>query len=110
MSCCYRCMISKNVKPDEIGKILAFVGAVQAFIPIVSSPMFGLIYRSTVENFPQAYIIVLAGLFALDWLILAFIDRGMRNVDKKKKRDMDQAIEMTDQNVTDKFIETENKS
>ena len=43
-----RCMISKNVEPDELGKILSIIGAFQAFIPIVCSPVFRTIYRSTV--------------------------------------------------------------
>ncbi len=30
-----RCMITKLVEPDEIGKILSFVAAVQAFVPLV---------------------------------------------------------------------------
>merc|ERR1719270_1672405 len=65
-----RCMISKHVKPDEVGKILAFVGAFQAFIPIISSPVFGSIYRATLEKMPQAYLILLAALFFIDWCVL----------------------------------------
>ena len=85
-----RCMISKHVKPDEVGKILAFVGAFQAFIPIISSPVFGSIYRATVETMPQAYLILLASLFFVDWCVLVYIDRGVRRVGLKM------AIEMKD--------------
>ena len=79
-----RCMISKNVRPDEVGKILSFVGAVQAFIPIISSPLFGTIYRSTVETLPQTYLIVLACLFFIDWCVLIYIDRGIRRMNLMK--------------------------
>ena len=85
-----RCMISKHVKPDEVGKILAFVGAFQAFIPIISSPVFGSIYRATVEKMPQAYLILLAALFFIDWCVLFYIDRGVRRIGRKM------AIEMKD--------------
>ena len=85
-----RCMISKHVKPDEVGKILAFVGAFQAFIPIISSPVFGSIYRATVDKMPQAYLILLASLFFIDWCVLVYIDRGVRRVGRKM------AIEMKD--------------
>ena len=84
-----RCMISKNVKPDEVGKILSFVGAVQAFIPIISSPLFGMIYRSTVETLPQTYLIVLAGLFFVDWCVLIYIDRGIRKMNLDKNAELD---------------------
>ena len=40
-----RCMVSKYVEPDEVGKILSIMGAIQSFIPIISSPVFGIIYR-----------------------------------------------------------------
>ena len=63
----------------------------QAFLPIVSWPLFGLIYRSTVQSLPQAYLIVVAGLFFLDLCILAFVDRGLRRVDQKNV-----AVEMAD--------------
>jgi hypothetical protein len=83
-----RCMISKHVEPDEVGKILAFVGAFQAFIPIISSPIFGTIYRSTVESFPQAYLIVIAVCFAIDWGALFVIDWGIKKVDRRKAVEM----------------------
>ena len=79
-----RCMISKNVRPDEVGKILSFAGAVQAFIPIISSPMFGMIYKRTVKTLPQAYLIVLLCLFFIDWCVLIYIDRGIRRMNLMK--------------------------
>ena len=80
-----RCMITKHVKPDEVGKLLSVVGAFQAFIPLISSPIFGVIYRSTVASLPQTYLIVLACFFALDWLLLFFINRGVRKIAKKEE-------------------------
>ncbi len=79
-----RCMITKHVQPDEVGKLLSVVGAFQAFIPIISSPIFGLIYRSTVETLPQTFLIVLAALFFIDWVILFAINRGIHGIDLKK--------------------------
>ena len=40
-----RCCITKMVRPDEVGKILSFSAAIQAFVPLASSPIFGNIYR-----------------------------------------------------------------
>ncbi len=79
-----RCLISKHVRPDEVGKILSFVGAIQAFIPPVASPIFGLIYRETVETLPQTYLVVLACLFCVDLAALLIIDRGVKMAQKKE--------------------------
>jgi len=54
-------MITKHVEPDEVGKLLSIVGAVQSFIPIISSPLFGLLYRNTVSVYPSTFLYVLAG-------------------------------------------------
>ena len=78
-------MITKHVRPDEIGKILAFVAAMQNFIPLVSSPIFGIIYRSTVEFFPQTIYLILAGFFLIDLTCMVIVDRGLRKVDKQQK-------------------------
>lgn len=82
-----RCLISKYCEPDELGKILSVVGAVQAFIPIVSSPIFGLLYKHTVEILPQLFLLVLAGFFALDWVFLLIINRGIRRVDREMREE-----------------------
>lgn len=85
-----RCMISKHVKPDEVGKILAFVGAVQAFIPIVASPTFAALYRETLDTLPQAYLILRVFLFFIEWCTLVYIDRGIRTANREM------AIEVND--------------
>ena len=91
-SCSYtviRCMISKAVEPDEVGKILSFVGAFQAFIPIISSPIFGSIYRNTLETLPQMYLIVIACLWFINFCINVYIDRGQRSIKKDTQIDLD---------------------
>ena len=79
-----RCMISKYVEPDELGKILSVVGALQAFIPIVSSPIFGILYRNTVDILPQTFLLVLDGFFFINWCTLVVINIGVRKVDKAR--------------------------
>ena len=57
---------------------------------MIGSPLFGLIYKNTVETLPQAFLIVLAGFFLVDWLILLYINFGVRKIAKK----MSAAVEM----------------
>ena len=73
-----RCMVSKCVRPDEVGALLCFMAICQAVIPIAASPLFGTIYRDTVESLPQTYFIVVAACYAVNWSILFYIDRGIK--------------------------------
>ncbi len=79
-------MISKLVGPDELGKILSFVGAIQAFVPLISSSLFGVIYRATVETAPNTHYFVIAGLFFVDLSILFVIDHGFRKIKRAEKK------------------------
>lgn len=65
----------------------------QAFVPLFGSPLFGLIYKNTVETLPQTYLIVLAAFFAIDWLLLLIINRGCESIDKKRSAAMELASE-----------------
>ena len=103
-----RCMISKNVKPDEVGKILSFVGAIQAFIPMIASPIFGLIYKSTVETLPQTYLIVIACLYFVDLCVLKYIDRGLRRLHPNEMVELYDIKKMEDRkDVLDNLLKVE---
>lgn len=79
-----RSMISKVVRPDEVGKIFAAASSIQAFIPMVASPIFGTIYRSTVDFFPQTHLCIIAGLFVVNFANLITIDRHLSKLEKTK--------------------------
>ena len=105
-----RCMISKNVKPDEVGKILSFAGALQAFIPIIASPFFGLIYRSTVETLPQTYLILIAVLYFIDLCVLKYIERRLRRTHLDKTVELDDMINMEERkDVLDNLLKLEDQ-
>ena len=98
-----RCMISKHVAPDEIGKILSIVGAIQSFIPIISSPVFGLIYKNTVKIYPQMFLLILAGLFFVDWCVLVVIHFGLKKIPAYSEEDRE--VEMKDMNANEKALD-----
>ena len=47
-----------QVEKAEIGKIFSVVGIGQSVIALVSYPLFGLIYHSTLTYFPTAYLLI----------------------------------------------------
>ena len=62
----FRSLISKNVDADEIGKVFSVVGVFQALLPFASGPIFGYLYKSTVEYQPNAFLFLIIGTY---WLV-----------------------------------------
>ena len=60
-----RSMITKLVGPYEIGKIFAVNGSIQALIPLAASPIFSLLYKNTVADFPQAFLFLVISVYLL---------------------------------------------
>ena len=78
-------MITKNVNPDEVGKVFSIVGTFQALLPFVSSPIFGFLYRETVADFPQAFLLLVAALKFTEGCVVIIIWIGAKMDDKKAK-------------------------
>ncbi len=86
-----RCMITKQISPHEVGCLMSVVSGIQAFVPFVKGPLFGLIYRNTVEYLPQTCLIVVAVGIFIDWMLLYTINHGVRRVEKKKEKALELA-------------------
>ena len=76
-------MITKNVNPDEVGKVFSIVGTFQALLPFVSSPIFGFLYRETVGYFPQAFLLLVAALKFAEGCVVIIVWIGVK-IDNKK--------------------------
>ncbi|XP_060833931.1 uncharacterized protein LOC132917281 [Rhopalosiphum padi] len=53
-----RSIMSKIVKPDELGQVTAIYGIVESLVPIVFGPLYTVIYKNTVDTLPGAYSLV----------------------------------------------------
>jgi hypothetical protein len=57
-----RSQCTKEVEPNEIGRIFAVVALGQALVPLISNPLFGGIYKATLSTYPGTYLLVIAGM------------------------------------------------
>ncbi|XP_026804491.1 uncharacterized protein LOC113548040 [Rhopalosiphum maidis] len=53
-----RSIMSKIVKPEELGQVTAIYGIVESLVPIVFGPLYTVIYKNTVDTLPGAYSLV----------------------------------------------------
>ncbi|XP_073847557.1 probable peptidoglycan muropeptide transporter SLC46 [Musca autumnalis] len=58
-----RTVLTNLLPANELGKIFSFISAIQAFMPFVASPLYTIIYRSTLTSFPGLFNVINANLF-----------------------------------------------
>ena len=88
-----RSMLSKNVEPLEVGAIFSVVGALQSCVPLFGSPLYGVMYKSTIETFPGAFLIFTACAYLIVFTLLIVVNFGLRKVDGKRKKDEEKVEE-----------------
>ena len=61
-----RSQCTKEVDKSEIGKIFSVVALAQAIVPLVSNPLFGLIYKWTLDtSLPGAYLLCIVAMLLI---------------------------------------------
>jgi len=50
-----RSMLSKIVRPDEVGKMFSLLGVLESLLPLVMVPAYAMLYRSTATVFAGAF-------------------------------------------------------
>ena len=58
----FRSLISKNVNANEVGKVFSVVGILKTLMPFLTAPVFGFLYKSTVESQANAFLFLVVGL------------------------------------------------
>lgn len=65
-----RTLMSKMVHTDEMGKLFAFFVPLEVFTSIAVSPVYTLLYNSTIDVLPSAYSFMSAGFTVIAIAIL----------------------------------------
>ena len=60
----FRSIISKNVQANEVGRVFSVVGIFETLMPFAVAPLFGFLYKATVETQPNAFLLLVVGLKA----------------------------------------------
>ena len=60
-----RSQCTKEVDKSEIGRIFSVVGLGQALVPLIANPLFGLIYKATLNTLPGAYLLTIVGMLVI---------------------------------------------
>uniref|UniRef100_A0A7G3B2D9 Putative transporter add1 major facilitator superfamily protein n=1 Tax=Lutzomyia longipalpis TaxID=7200 RepID=A0A7G3B2D9_LUTLO len=70
-----RAVVSNVTPPSDIGKIFSLVTALESISPIISTPLFTLIYTSTIDTFPSAFNAVSTGgtFLCFLWMLIIYI-------------------------------------
>jgi hypothetical protein len=68
-----RAMISKLTGREEQGRVQSFVASLDALVPVIVNPVYGIIYRNTLDFFPGVFFLVSAGLSIPPLVIFMYV-------------------------------------
>ncbi|KAL1842896.1 hypothetical protein VTJ49DRAFT_3913 [Mycothermus thermophilus] len=80
--------LSKHVPPEHVGQLLGAFGLLNALARVASPMLFNKLYAATVESYPQAFFVLLLGLYGMA-LVASFFLRPhvyMKGEDEEPRR------------------------
>ena len=96
-----RSQCTKSVEVTEIGRIFSVIALGQSLVPMFVVPLFGVIYKATLDTMPGAYLIIVVSLLFLAFLISLYLvwddrrilrQRPLENDVEEAKNDTEEII------------------
>lgn len=76
-----RSVIGSIIISSDIGKVFAFTSAVEAISSLVASPLYTYVYSITFSWFSSAVFLLSAGIFFINLIIAAFVNKIKRQIE-----------------------------
>jgi len=99
-----RSMLSKCVNKSDLGKIYSLLASLEAAVPLFASPLFTVVYNSTLDIFPGAVFLVQAGIFFVSGIGFSYIYYLLN----RPGQDFSELVEETD-DLTESILREENR-
>lgn len=68
-----RSIVTKSVETAELGKVNSLIGAAEALMPLVYSPIYSFLYAATINAFPGAFYLVGGALILPTAIIFLYV-------------------------------------
>ena len=94
-----RSALSKVTPADELGCIFSMLGALEAFLPLIASPLMTKVYNSTLDIFPGTFLLVSALFYLLTIIFLSIVYILAKKIPRQEEEEEHASIinnEMTD--------------
>jgi PCFT/HCP family folate transporter-like MFS transporter 1/3 len=79
-----RSLIGKIIPSNEMGKVGSFMACLDSIVPLLSAPIYTMLYTSTFETFPGAFFLLSGFLFIPPLLAFAWVRSSEDTASKKK--------------------------
>ena len=80
-----RSLMSKMMEPTEVGKAFSLLGLIESVMGLIFKPLYGMLYRATVESFAGAWVLVSTASLLVGLLLILPIHIGTRNTTAKNE-------------------------
>ena len=78
-----RSAMSKMLDPSEVGKAFSFLGVLESGLSLIIRPIFGLLYRETVDIFPGTWVLVSTGLLTIALGLIVVVHVGTKETNSE---------------------------
>ena len=96
-----RSFISKIIPSDELGSVFSMLASLEACVPLMTAPIFTIVYEKTINYFPAAILLISAIMFVFIMIhfLIVFVLVRMGTPDIEQNSENDETTAIVDNEV-----------